>query len=243
VKKRADLLLFERGLCTSRTQAQALLLSGRVFVGEQRIDKAGTLLSADVELTVRQGLRFVSRGGEKLAGALDDFGFDPTGMVFVDIGASTGGFTDCLLQRGARLVYAVDVGHGQLAQRLREDPRVVSREGENARFLGPESFAESIDGIVVDASFISLATLLPACARILPGSGSLLALVKPQFEVGREEASRHAGVIRDPELRKAAIGQVREALEAAGFGVVGGADSHLKGPKGNLEHFLYARRR
>ncbi len=242
MKKRADVLLFERGLCQSRTQAQALLLAGRVFMGEQRIDKAGTLLSPDVQLTVRQALRFVSRGGEKLEGALDDFALDPTGRVCLDIGASTGGFTDCLLQRGARRIYAVDVGHGQLAQSLREDPRVVCREGENARFLGPESFPESIDWIVVDASFISLGTLLPACARILHAFGLLLALVKPQFEVGRKEATRHAGVIRDPMLREAAIGHVREELAVAGFEVVAGKDSHLRGPKGNLEHFLYARR-
>lgn len=240
-KERADRLLVARGLATSRNQAQALLLAGRVFVGEQRIDKAGTLLGLEAELTVREGSRYVSRGGTKLQGALDQLQFDVTTMVAADIGASTGGFTDCLLQHGASQVFAIDVGHGQLASSLRNDPRVVVMERTNARHLEPQSLGKLVDLAVVDASFISLEKLLDAIARILAPGGHLLALIKPQFEVGRHEASRHKGVIRDDELRTAAIEKTVDTVKAHGFDIVGQCASSIKGPKGNLEHFVLAR--
>lgn len=217
-------------------------MAGRVYVGEQRVEKPGQLLDEERELTVRETERYVSRGGRKLEGALDDLGVDVTGWVAVDIGASTGGFTDCLLQRGARRVYAVDVGHGQLAQRLRDDPRVDNREGVNARYLEQSAFDEAVDAVVVDASFIGLGKLLPAIRRVLPPGGQLLAMVKPQFEVGKEVARRHRGVIRDPELRRAAIEKVASELSRAGFELRQGCDCRLAGPRGNVEHFLHGLR-
>jgi 23S rRNA (cytidine1920-2'-O)/16S rRNA (cytidine1409-2'-O)-methyltransferase len=241
-RRRADQLLVERGLAESRARAQALLIAGCVFSGEQRVDKPGALLPADAPLAVRGGARFVSRGGDKLEGALRALSVEVAGRVCADIGASTGGFTDCLLQHGARLVYAIDVGHGQLAQRLRTDARVVVRERTNARFLEASDFDEPIELVVVDASFIGLDKLLPAIARVLAPGGRLLALVKPQFEAGREEARRARGVIRDPEVRQAAIGRAREATLARGFELLSECASCLPGPKGNLEHFLYAER-
>jgi 23S rRNA (cytidine1920-2'-O)/16S rRNA (cytidine1409-2'-O)-methyltransferase len=242
VKRRADQLLVDRGLAPSRSKAQALLLSGRVFSGEQRVDKPGALLDEAALLAVRGGERFVSRGGEKLEGALAALGVEVAGAVCLDVGASTGGFTDCLLQRGAAKVYAVDVGHGQLAQKLRDEPRVVVRERTNARHLEPADFSEPIDVVVVDASFIGLDKLLPAIARVLRPAGVLVALVKPQFEAGRDEARRSRGVIRDPVVRDAAIARARSAVSAAGFELANECDSTLAGPKGNVEHFLCARR-
>jgi 23S rRNA (cytidine1920-2'-O)/16S rRNA (cytidine1409-2'-O)-methyltransferase len=241
VKQRADLLLVERGLAPSRAKAQALILAGRVFVGERRVEKAGETLPADAAVSVAAGERFVSRGGEKLQGALDELGPTVSGLTCVDIGASTGGFTDCLLQAGAQRVYAVDVGHGQLAHTLRNDARVVVMERTNARHLDQSAFADSIDLVVVDASFIGLPKLLPAIAKIVKPGGELLALIKPQFEVGREAASRAEGVITDPAERERAIQDVKRAIAAHGFVIVGECDSKLRGPKGNLEHFVYAR--
>ena len=240
MKRRADLLLVERGLAESRSRAQSLLMAGRVYRGDRRVEKAGELVDESTELRVREPERFVSRGGYKLEGALDDLGIDVEGWVAVDIGASTGGFTDCLLQRGASRVFAVDVGHGQLAQKLRDDPRVDNREGVNARYLEPDAFDVSIDGIVVDASFIGLQKLLPAIHRILAPNGRLLAMVKPQFEVGKEIARRFRGVIRDPAVRQAAIDKVGEELNQAGFTLRSGCACRLPGPRGNVEHFLYA---
>jgi 23S rRNA (cytidine1920-2'-O)/16S rRNA (cytidine1409-2'-O)-methyltransferase len=242
-KRRADVLLVERGLAPTRTRAQALLLAGQVYAGEQRIDKVGTLLDASTELTVRESERFVSRGGYKLEGALDALNFDVTQHICADVGASTGGFTDCLLQRGARKVYAIDVGHGQLAAKLRSDPRVIVMERTNARYLTTEQFGDPITLVVVDASFISLDKLLPAIGKFLAPDGKLLALVKPQFEVGKEEARRNKGVVRDPIVREAAIERIRLSVVALGFEIVAGCDSCLPGPKGNLEYFLSAVRR
>jgi len=246
-KQRADVLLCERGLAPSRARAQSFILAGEVFTGEQRVEKPGTLLAADVELRVAPRRRFVSRGGDKLDAALAAFGgrfTDLAGVVAVDIGASTGGFTDCLLQRGVAKVYAVDVGYGQLDAKLRADPRVVSRERTNARELAATDFDEPIDLVVVDASFIGLSKLLGPIAGVLGGrGGELVALVKPQFEVGREEASRGKGVVRDDAVREAAIAAVRGSLADAGFSIVAEADSAVLGPKGNRERFLYARAR
>lgn len=241
MKQRADLLLVEQGLAPTRARAQALCLSGRVFWGERRVDKPGTPLPPDAALVVRGDTRYVSRGGLKLEGALKTLTVDVHGKICLDIGASTGGFTDCLLQHGASRVYAVDVGRAQLAEKLRSDPRVVVREGVNARHLTHADFPELPALVVVDASFIGLEKLLPAISAVLAGCGELLALVKPQFQVGRDEARRSRGVIRDEALRASAIAQVNEALVANGFEVLGGCDSTVPGPKGNVEHFLYAR--
>lgn len=243
VKQRVDLLLVERKLAESRSQAQGLIMAGRVYNGEARVEKPGDRFDAKAELSVRPTPRYVSRGGDKLAGALSDLELVVEGQICADIGASTGGFTDCLLQKGAARVYAIDVGHAQLADKLRRDPRVISREGINARALLAQDFPEAIDWIVVDVSFIGLDRLVAAFANILSSGRHLLALIKPQFEVGREEASRAKGVIRDPQLRQAAIAKAKEAIAAAGFEVMGSCDSKVHGPKGNIEHFVYARRR
>jgi len=235
--------LVERGLAASRARAQAMVLAGSVRIGDQRIDKPGTLIDERAELRIAETMPFVSRGGLKLASALDAFsgtGLNVEGKVAVDVGASTGGFTDCLLSRGVVKVYAVDVGFGQLADKLRRDPRVVARERTNARYLGPDDFAEPIDLVVVDASFIGLGKLAPALARILRPGGALVALVKPQFEAGRVAVSRGKGVIRDPLLRDEAIAVARQSIEEEGFRIEAEADSAVAGPKGNLERFVYA---
>jgi 23S rRNA (cytidine1920-2'-O)/16S rRNA (cytidine1409-2'-O)-methyltransferase len=238
-KQRADLLLVERGLAPSRERARALILAGKVFSGTRRIDKAGEQLAAGAELGVRgEDHPFVSRGGVKLAGALDAFGLDPSGAVAADFGASTGGFTDCLLQRGAARVYAIDVGRAQLHDRLRRDARVVVMEGKNARHLQAGDLPEPLDWIVIDASFIGLAKLLPAAVALLRAGGTLLALVKPQFEVGRERVGK-GGVVRDEQVRSDAIAEVARQAEALGLRLRGQADSVLPGPAGNLECFLW----
>jgi 23S rRNA (cytidine1920-2'-O)/16S rRNA (cytidine1409-2'-O)-methyltransferase len=242
VRARADVAVVEQGLADSRSHARALILAGHVFWGERRVEKVGALLPADAVLALRGVERYVSRGGLKLEGALADLGVAVSGVVAVDIGASTGGFTDCLLQAGATRVYAVDVGQGQLAARLVRDPRVVVRDRTNARHLRAGDFPEPIDLVVVDASFISLDRLLPAIADLLRPGGALLALVKPQFEAGRAAASRARGVIRDPVVRDAAIGQARAAIVGAGFAVEGEQDCRVPGPKGNRERFVLARR-
>jgi 23S rRNA (cytidine1920-2'-O)/16S rRNA (cytidine1409-2'-O)-methyltransferase len=243
---RVDQLLVERGLAPSRAKAQALVMAGAVSSGDRKIEKVGTPLDADAELRVARAARFVSRGGDKLEHALSAFaatGLDVAGSIAVDIGASTGGFTDCLLSRGAAKVYAVDVGYGQLAAKLRSDPRVVVRERTNARDVTASDFDEPIDLVVVDASFIGLSKLMPAIARILRAEGALVALVKPQFEAGKEAANRGRGVIRDAAVRERAIGEARNSVIEAGFVLHAGIDSALAGPKGNVEHFLYATRR
>jgi 23S rRNA (cytidine1920-2'-O)/16S rRNA (cytidine1409-2'-O)-methyltransferase len=242
-KTRLDQLVVDEGLAPSRTRAQALILAGAVLVDGTRVDKAGTLVSDAASVTLRgEPMPYVSRGGVKLAGALDAFAVDPRGRRCLDVGASTGGFTDCLLQRGATSVVAVDVGYGQLAHRLRVDPRVVVLERTNARALTPAMVGGEVDLTVVDASFIGLEKLMDAirdCTRV---GGELVALIKPQFEVGREEASRTKGVIRDEGVRGAAIlaalGHVREA----GFVIIAHADCVIAGPKGNREAFVHARR-
>jgi 23S rRNA (cytidine1920-2'-O)/16S rRNA (cytidine1409-2'-O)-methyltransferase len=242
---RADQLLVERGLAPSRTRAQSLIMAGTVFVGERRVEKAGDLLPEGAALEVRgEDHPYVSRGGVKLAGALDGFGIDPRGTVAVDVGASTGGFTDVLLRRGARQVFAVDVGYGQLHERLRKDPQVVVLERTNARTMTPTTLGlagPTIDLVVVDASFIGLEKLLPAIAGILRPGGTLVALVKPQFQVRREEVGR-GGVVRDDDVRMRASHEVAEAARALGFLVRGDADCVLPGPGGNRERFLWAER-
>lgn len=239
---RADQLLVDRCLAESRTQAQSLILAGAVHSADHRIAKPGALLSADTALSVRRRARFVSRGGDKLDAALDALGVDVRGAVAADLGASTGGFTDCLLQRGAEHVYAVDVGRAQLADKLRRDARVTVMEGVNARHLTRDAFPRAPDLVTVDASFISLVKLLPAIAAIVSDTGRSVALIKPQFEVGRDAARRARGVIRDPAERRAAIDAVLEAIGRAGFEVLGECPCAIPGPKGNREHFVVFRR-
>jgi 23S rRNA (cytidine1920-2'-O)/16S rRNA (cytidine1409-2'-O)-methyltransferase len=242
-KCRIDQLLVTRGLAPTRARAQAVVLAGKVFVGEARIDKAGALVEEGAEVFLREPDHpFVSRGGVKLAAALDSFSLSVQGLRCLDIGASTGGFTDCLLQRGAARVVAADVGYGQLAHRLRIDPRVVVLERTNARTLTPEHIGGAVDLSVVDASFIGLDKLLGALARCTCAGGYLVALIKPQFEVGREAASRGRGVIRDENVRLGAIEAAIVAVGVAGFDVIAHADSAIAGPKGNREAFVFGRR-
>jgi len=241
-RERADVLVVERGLADSRAKAQRLILAGQVFSGERRIEKSGELVPSTAPLELRGAERFVSRGGDKLDGALEALGVDVRDASCADIGASTGGFTDCLLQRGARRVFAIDVGHGQLADKLRRDPRVAVLERMNARYLERDTLGEAVDVVVVDASFIGLEKLLPGVVAVVRDGGTLVALVKPQFEAGKAEASRSRGVIRDPHVRDAAIAKARDAITAAGFEILGEIDSALKGPKGNQERFIWARR-
>lgn len=242
-KIRVDQLLVDRGFAETRAKAQAIVLAGSVYARGQRVEKPGTTLPEETDLDVRDDrLPYVSRGGVKLAGALDAFGIDPAGLRCLDVGASTGGFTDCLLQRGAAHVVAVDVGYGQLAQKLRVDPRVTNLERTNARTLEPDAIGGMAALSVVDASFIGLGKLADALARCTATGGTLVALVKPQFEVGRAEASRGKGVVRDEAVRSAAIAEARGDLVAAGFDVLGEVDCVITGPKGNREAFFHARR-
>lgn len=230
-------MLVERGLAPSRERARALVMAGKVFVGERRVEKAGDLLAADTALEVRgDDIPYVSRGGVKLAGALDALGVDPRGLVVADFGASTGGFTDCALQRGATRVYAIDVGRAQLHEKLRRDPRVVVMEKTNARELGPASLPERVGLVVIDASFIGLGKLLPAAIAVSADGGQILAMVKPQFEVGPKGLKK--GVVRDPALRASAIANVEAQALALGLVVRGRCDSVLAGPDGNVEAFL-----
>ncbi len=242
-KDRLDALLLARGLAASRSEAQALILAGRVFSGERRLDKAGARIAAETVLEVRgKAHPWVSRGGVKLAHALDHFAIDPGGLTCLDIGASTGGFTDVLLQRGARRVYAVDVGHGQLDWGLRSDRRVVVLERTNARYLTAKEVPEPVDLITCDASFIGLEVVLPA-PLALAGAGALLvALIKPQFEVGKESVGKR-GVVRDPALHQEVCERIAAWLAAQpGWHVHGVIQSPSLGPEGNAEFLLAAAR-
>lgn len=238
-KHRVDVLLVERGLAETREKARALILAGKVFSGERRIDKAGDNLASDAALEVRGQLHaFVSRGGVKLDGALDDLRIDVQDLVCVDVGASTGGFTDCLLQRGASRVFAIDVGYGQLHERLRRDPRVVVMERTNARYLTRDDLDDAADLVVIDASFIGLEKLLPSAKALLRVSGEIVAMVKPQFEVGRAQLGKR-GVVTDTRARLEAISRVEAGARALGLDVVGRVDARIAGPEGNLETFLH----
>lgn len=238
MRKRLDLLLVERGFFPSREQAQRAILAGWVYLGDRRLEKPGQVLPADAPLEVRGGPRFVGRGGEKLAGALAVFPVRVADRICLDLGASTGGFTDCLLQHGARRVYAVDVGRGQLAWKLRCDPRVVVMEGTNARYLKPQDLPEVPTLATIDLSFISLRHVLPAVAAILPAGGEVIALIKPQFEAGREEVGRR-GVVRRPAVHRAVLAAVLEEAAERGFDLRGLTHSPLLGPEGNIEFFAW----
>jgi 23S rRNA (cytidine1920-2'-O)/16S rRNA (cytidine1409-2'-O)-methyltransferase len=239
MKRRIDQLLVERGLADSRQKAQALLLAGSVLVNGQRVDKPGYTVDPESNIEVVAKLPYVSRAGLKLAGALDHFGIDPSGRVCLDIGSSTGGFTDCLLQRGAARVYAVDVGAGQLDWRLRNDPRVIVREGINARYLTPSDIGEPVDLAACDVSFISATLIVPVLAPLLRPMAEIVILVKPQFEVGREQVGK-GGIVRDPELHRQSCDKVRAAVEQLGF-TTDLVESPIQGAEGNREFLLYGR--
>ncbi len=252
-KVRLDVLLVERGLADSRAKAQALIMAGQVRVTGQVAWKPATPVDSDSKLTVDSGPRFVSRGGEKLDAALEAFKIDVSGLVCADVGASTGGFTDCLLQRGAVKVYAIDVGKGILHWKLRNDSRVVVMEETNARYV--ESLPEQVDLVTIDASFISLKILLPVVKAWTPlrlppnpldlggvprrGEGGIVALIKPQFEAGKKDVSRGDGVIRDPQIHRQVLLDVLTFAQNEGFGVRGLVKSPLVGPKGNVEFLAW----
>jgi 23S rRNA (cytidine1920-2'-O)/16S rRNA (cytidine1409-2'-O)-methyltransferase len=240
-KLRLDQLLIERGLADTRAKAQALVLAGRVFSGDRRLGKPGQSLAGDIELEVRApGVPYVSRGGIKLAHGLDHFGIDPKGSVALDVGASTGGFTDVLLQRGAARIYAVDVGHGQLDWRLRNDPRVVVLEKTNARQLTRAHVPEVVDLVVCDVSFISLELALPAALALAGSAARLVALIKPQFEVSKGQVGK-GGVVREPALHDAVCARIARWLsDEQGWEVLGVTESPITGPKGNREFLIGA---
>lgn len=239
-KIRLDELLVRRGLVASRQKARALILAGQVIVDGQPVDKPGKQIPVSSSVEIKDLPKYVGRGGDKLEAALKEFGVDVRGKVCLDVGASTGGFTDCLLQHGASRVYAVDVGRGQLHWKLRNDPRVVVKEGINARYLKPEDIGEPVDLVTCDVSFISSTLILPAVIPLLKPEGELLVLVKPQFEVGKSQVGK-GGIVRDPKLHKLAIDKVAKFLEDSGFAVTVMSKPVL-GTEGNQEFWLYGRR-
>jgi 23S rRNA (cytidine1920-2'-O)/16S rRNA (cytidine1409-2'-O)-methyltransferase len=240
-RERIDRLLLARGLVETRTRARALIEAGKVSADGRVVQKPSELVEVGAQLDVAPHQGFVSRGGLKLAGALEDLRVDPAGLTVADIGASTGGFTDCVLRAGARRVYAIDVGRAQLHASLRADSRVVSMEGVNARALQAGSLPEPVDLVVVDASFIGLTKLLPALVELLAQDGQLLALVKPQFEVGPAQLGKH-GVVRSETLRAEALASVVESARSLGLSLRAHAESRVPGPRGNREIFaLFAR--
>jgi len=236
-KHRLDQLVVDRGLAESRERAQALILAGQVIVNGQKSSKPGHSIADDARIEVLERMPYVSRGGLKLAAALDRFSIDVAGWTCLDVGASTGGFTDCLLQRGARNVWAIDVGHGQFDWKLRNDPRVVVQEGVNARYLEPANYPVRFDLAVCDASFISATMLIPAMVPLLASPHRLIVLVKPQFEVGRDEVGK-GGIVRSAELHEIACARVRNAVQAQGLdsAII---PSPILGTEGNREFLLY----
>lgn len=240
-KQRLDVLLVEKGLAPSRERAKTSIMAGLVFVDEQRVDKPGTLVKEDAALRVAgDGIGYVSRGGLKLAKAVEAFGLDLRGVTAADIGASTGGFTDCMLQNGAAKVYAVDVGYGQLAWTLRNDPRVVNMERTNVRNVTAEDIGEPLDFASIDVAFISLEKVLPAVASLLKPGGELAALIKPQFEAGREKVGKK-GVVRDPAVHAEVIARVTDWCASHGLAPRALTYSPVKGPEGNIEYLLHLR--
>jgi 23S rRNA (cytidine1920-2'-O)/16S rRNA (cytidine1409-2'-O)-methyltransferase len=237
-KQRLDKLLVDRGMAPSREKAQALIMAGQVVVGDHTIDKSGQQVAFDAEIRIKGGvLPYVSRGGLKLRKALDVFNLDVTGQVAIDVGASTGGFSDCLLQAGVRKIFAVDVGYGQLAWKLQQDPRVISMEKTNIRSLLPEQLDEVPDLAVIDASFISLSKVLPATVAIVKPGGSIIALIKPQFEVGRGEVGK-GGIVRDSAAHERVIEAVSRTAREIGLTVSGLCESPITGADGNREFLI-----
>ena len=242
MKKRLDILVTERGLAESREKAKTFIMAGQVYVDGQKADKPGDTFSEDAAVEVRgKGLPYVSRGGLKLEKAMREFGLQLQGRTCMDIGASTGGFTDCMLQNGAQRVYSVDVGYGQLAWSLRTDPRVVNLERTNARYLTQEQVPEEIGFFSVDVSFISLTLILPAVRPLLAEHGQAVCLIKPQFEAGREKVGKK-GVVRDKAVHEEVIEKIRSFALENGFSVLGLTFSPVKGPEGNIEYLIYLER-
>ncbi|HXG93226.1 MAG TPA: TlyA family RNA methyltransferase [Blastocatellia bacterium] len=241
MKERVDKILVERGLAESRTRAQAMILAGQVLVADQRVDKPGQMIDASAEIRIKgETLWYVSRGGLKLEAALREFNINPEGKNCLDVGASTGGFTDCLLQHGAARVWAVDVGHNQLAWRIRQDPRVEVREGVNARNLDAEQFPVLFDLATIDVSFISLKLILPAVRRCLNESADAVALIKPQFEVGRGEVGR-GGIVTDPVKHRRVLAEIVKAASGVKLAAVGLIESPILGAEGNREFLIHLR--
>jgi len=240
-KARLDMLLVDRGFFPSREQAQRAIMAGEVRVGEALIDKASVKIEADASITIDSSPAYVGRGGLKLEGALRHFGISVAGITALDIGASTGGFTDCLLQHGAKKVYAIDVGHGQLAWKIRSDPRVVVREKLNARFLTRADLPEPIDLCVIDVSFISLTLILPNAFDAVTPNGMVLALIEPQFELEASEVGR-GGIVRDAALHEKAREKIRQFVLSAGHEILGIVPSEITGTDGNQEFFICVRK-
>ncbi len=241
-KDRLDKLLVDRGIAQSREKARAMIMAGKVAVDGRRVDKPGTRIDVKARLHLQEEeSHYVSRGGEKLEGALNAFAIDPKGMVVMDVGASTGGFTDCILQKGAEKVFAVDVGYGQLAWKLQKDPRVLNLERTNIRYLRREEVEGEIDLILIDTSFISIEKFLPHLLGFLRKGGTILGLIKPQFEVGRGEVGK-GGVVREAALHKKVIERISDFSQGLGLRVLGVAESPLLGPKGNKEFFIYLKK-
>lgn len=236
-----DVVLVEQGLFDSREQAQRAVMAGQVKLGDRILSKSSIMVEPSADLSVLAGPKYVGRGGLKLEGVLDHFAINPAGLTALDIGASTGGFTDCLLQRGARKVYAIDVGHGQLAWKIRNDPRVVVRENLNARNLSAADIPERIDLCVIDVSFISLTLILPNAFDLITPTGMVLALIKPQFELQAADVGR-GGIVSDPLLHEKAQRKIQEFVEGRGHVVIGIAPSPITGADGNQEFFLCARK-
>ncbi len=239
IKKRLDVLLVEQGYADTRTKAQAIIMAGQVYVAGQKADKPGTSFEESVQIEVRgAACPYVSRGGLKLEKALRDFGVDPSGYVCSDSGASTGGFTDCLLQQGAKKVFAIDVGYGQLDWKIRSDPRVVVMERTNVRYVTAEQLGEPLDLSVVDVSFISLRIVLPVIKTFLKSTGQVLCLIKPQFEAGREKVGKK-GVVRDPQTHIEVLDDFVSLVQQVGFTILGLTFSPVKGPEGNIEFLAH----
>lgn len=236
MKKRLDVLIFEKGLAETRTKAQALIMAGSVLSDGQQITKAGTLVDENSPIEIEKQNPYVSRGGLKLESVLELFKIDFTNKICMDIGASTGGFTDCMLQHGAKKVYSIDVGNGQLHYKLRQDTRVINIENVNFRYFDKTSLKDNIDIITMDVSFISLDKILPLASEIIRINGLIVAMIKPQFELNPKEVKK--GVVRDDNLRFKAINKIKDCAKNLKLKVEKEADSALKGPKGNLEHFV-----
>ena len=238
MKERLDVLLVKRGLAASREKAKAVIMAGNVYVDNQKEDKAGTMFPDKVHIEVRGNtLKYVSRGGLKLEKAMTHFGLRLEGLVCMDVGSSTGGFTDCMLQNGAEKVYAIDVGHGQLDWKLRNDPRVVCMEKTNIRYVTPEDIEDKPDFSSIDVSFISLTKVLPPVYKLLREQGQIVCLIKPQFEAGREKVGKK-GVVRDPEVHREVIKKITDFASETGFALRNLEYSPIKGPEGNIEYLL-----
>jgi len=243
MKERLDKILVDKGIVQSRERARALIMAGKVMVKGKKVEKAGEIVSVDADIVLAgEDIPYVSRGGLKLEKAMDEFKIDVTGKVAMDVGASTGGFTDCLLQRGAKKVYAIDVGYGQLDLKLRNDPRVINIERQNIRYLEREAIPEQVDLVTIDASFISLLKVIPNVLNFIGKSGEMVALIKPQFEVGKGEVGK-GGVVRDEAKQMAVVEKIKGFCEEIGLTVMGVIESPILGPKGNREFLIYARKK